>query len=207
VNAPRWLIDPTVIRPNGVPDNAIVRVLRVPPEDAGIRLDVFLSGALRNTSRTRAKRIAENGAFCPEGKRRKPSERLQAEARVVLWRPPVDDADPEIELPVVYSDDHLLVLNKPPHVVPSEELRLNMSIAPCTSGCSTLGVIGGDNAGFPNGRRLSDDVLDISLQAVEGVLVGQDTGLGDAVDANDESFDHSFPYVDDPHDGSDTSPH
>jgi 23S rRNA pseudouridine1911/1915/1917 synthase len=116
VNAPRWLIDPTVIRPNGVPDNAIVRVLRVPPEDAGIRLDVFLSGALRNTSRTRAKRIAENGAFCPEGKRRKPSERLQAEARVVLWRPPVDDADPEIELPVVYSDDHLLVLNKPPLV-------------------------------------------------------------------------------------------
>ena len=82
-----------------------------------------------------------------------------------------------------------------------------MSIPPCTSGCSTLGVIGGDNAGFPNGRRLSDDVLDISLQAVEGVLVGQDTGLGDAVDANDESFDHSFPYVDDPHDGSDTSPH
>jgi 23S rRNA pseudouridine1911/1915/1917 synthase len=116
VNAPRWLIDPTVVRPIGVPDSAIVRVLRVPPEEAGLRLDVFLSGALRNTSRTRAKRIAENGAFCPEGRRRKPSERLRAEDRVVLWRPPVDDADPEIELPVVYSDDHLLVLNKPPHL-------------------------------------------------------------------------------------------
>jgi len=116
LNAPRWLIDPTVIRPSGVPDDAIVRVLRVPPEDAGIRLDVFLSGALRNTSRTRAKRIAENGAYCPEGKPRKPSERLRAEARVVLWRPPVDDADPEIDLPVVYSDAQLLVLNKPPHL-------------------------------------------------------------------------------------------
>ena len=116
MNAPRWLIDPTVIRPSGVPDNAIVRVLRVPPEDAGIRLDVFLSGALRNTSRTRAKRIAEHSAFCPEGKRRKPSERLHAEDRIVLWRPPVDDADPEIELPIVYSDEHLLVLNKPPHL-------------------------------------------------------------------------------------------
>ncbi|MFL5790350.1 MAG: DUF4331 domain-containing protein [Actinomycetota bacterium] len=98
-------------------------------------------------------------------------------------------------------------LNKPPHVVPAEELRLNMSIPPCTSGCSTLGVVGGDNAGFPNGRRLSDDVLDVSLQAIEGVLVGQSTGLGDGVDANDEAFGHSFPYVADPHNGSDTSPH
>ena len=95
-------------------------------------------------------------------------------------------------------------LNKPPHVVPSEELRLNMSIAPCTSGCSTLGVIGGDNAGFPNGRRLSDDVLDASLQVVEGVLVGQDTGLGDGVDANEVSFGHSFPYLAMPHSGSNT---
>jgi 23S rRNA pseudouridine1911/1915/1917 synthase len=116
LNAPRWLIDPNVVRPSGVADNAIVRVLRVPPEEAGVRLDVFLSGALRNTSRTRAKRIAEHSAFCPEGKRRKPSERLRAEDRIVLWRPPVDDADPEIELPVVYSDPQLLVLNKPPHV-------------------------------------------------------------------------------------------
>jgi len=95
-------------------------------------------------------------------------------------------------------------LNKPPNVVPSEELRLNMSIPPCTTGCSTLGVIGGDNAGFPNGRRLTDDVLDISLQAIEGVLVGQSTGLGDGVDANDESFGHSFPYLALPHSGSTT---
>ena len=119
-----------------------------------------------------------------------------------------------IQAPATPRDDLVSVfltgvkgLNKPPHVVPAEELRLNMSIPPCTSGCSTLGVIGGDNAGFPNGRRLSDDVLDISLQAIEGVLVGQDTGLGDGVDANDESFGHSFPYIAKPHAGSDTSPH
>ena len=114
MNAPRWLLDPTVVRPSGVPDNAIVRVLRVPPEEAGVRLDVFLSGALRNTSRTRAKLIAEHSAYCPQGRHRKPSERLRAEDRIVLWRPPVDDADPELELPIVYSDEHLLVLNKPP---------------------------------------------------------------------------------------------
>ncbi len=93
-------------------------------------------------------------------------------------------------------------LNMPDGVVASEELRLNMSIDPCSSACSTLGVIDGDNAGFPNGRRLSDDVLDVALQVVEGVLVGQDTGLGDGVDANDKSFGSSFPYLALPHSGS-----
>jgi len=111
--SPRWLEGTNVVRPGGVADNAIVRVLRVPPEGAGLRLDVFLSGALRNTSRTRAKLIAERSAFCPQGRPRKASERLRAEDRVVLWRSPVDDADPEIELPVIYSDPHLLVVDKP----------------------------------------------------------------------------------------------
>jgi 23S rRNA pseudouridine1911/1915/1917 synthase len=78
-----------------------------------VRLDVFLSGALRNTSRTRAKLIATNSAFCPSGKRRKASERMQAEDHIVLWRRPVDDVDPELDLPVLYKDDHLLVLDKP----------------------------------------------------------------------------------------------
>lgn len=116
MGAPRWLADTEAVRPDGVPDNAIVRVLRVPPESAGARLDVFLSGALRNTSRTRAKLIAEHSAYCPAGRRRKASERLRAEDRIVLWRNPVDDADPELELPVLYSDDHLLVIDKPPNL-------------------------------------------------------------------------------------------
>jgi hypothetical protein len=75
------------------------------------------------------------------------------------------------------------------------------------SGCSRLGVIGGDNAGFPNGRRLSDDVLDVALQVVEGVLVGQDTGLGDGVNTNDDSFGSAFPYLALPESGSDHDPH
>jgi 23S rRNA pseudouridine1911/1915/1917 synthase len=116
VSAPRWIIDNDVVRPHGVADDAIVRVLRVPPEGAGTRLDVFLSSTLRNTSRTRAKLIAEHSAFCPLGRSRKPSERLRAEDRIVLWRSPVDDADPEVRLPVLYSDDHLLVVDKPPNL-------------------------------------------------------------------------------------------
>lgn len=95
-------------------------------------------------------------------------------------------------------------LNKPPYVRASEELRLNTSIKPAKSP-KRLGVLDGDNAGFPNGRRLTDDVLDISLQAVEGELVGSKNDLGDAVDANDADFEHSFPYVALPASGSDAA--
>src|SRR5207244_3564876 len=102
-------------------------------------------------------------------------------------------------------------LNEPKNVTPSEELRLNTAIPPCTDKCSTLGVIGGDVAGFPNGRRLSDDIIDVSLRVTEGVLIpGHDPNadnLGDGVDANDASFLPSFPYLALPHSGSDANPH
>src|SRR4029450_4630768 len=60
-------------------------------------------------------------------------------------------------------------LNMPANVPPSEQLRLNMSIAPCSSTCSTLGVLGGDLAGFPNGRRLSDDIIDSARRMLRRV--------------------------------------
>jgi Domain of unknown function (DUF4331) len=81
---------------------------------------------------------------------------------------------------------------------PSEMLRLNLSIKP-TANPNRLGVLGGDTQGFPNGRRLTDDVVDIELQALEGAA---QTGklvpalaAGDGVDANDQPFSTSFPYV------------
>ncbi|MGW3915056.1 DUF4331 domain-containing protein [Streptomyces sp. NPDC005070] len=92
-------------------------------------------------------------------------------------------------------------LNQPPHVRPAEELRLNTSIKP-TMHPKRLGVLDGDNAGFPNGRRLTDDVIDASLQVVEGELVGSKNDLGDAVDKNDKGFEKSFPYVAEPTSGS-----
>ena len=50
-------------------------------------------------------------------------------------------------------------------------LRLNTSIAPKPKGMqNTLGVLAGDTAGFPNGRRPGDDVVDISLRVAMGVL-------------------------------------
>ncbi|MFI2434025.1 DUF4331 domain-containing protein [Streptomyces sp. NPDC018693] len=92
-------------------------------------------------------------------------------------------------------------LNQPPHVTPSEQLRLNTSIKPAADP-KRLGVLDGDNAGFPNGRRLTDDVIDAALQVVEGELVGAPNDLGDAVDKNDKEFEKSFPYVALPTEGS-----
>jgi hypothetical protein len=92
-------------------------------------------------------------------------------------------------------------LNQPPKVRPAEMMRLNTAIAP-SADPKRLGVLDGDKAGYPNGRRLADDVVDISLQVVEGELVGAPNDLGDAVDANDTTFGSSFPYVALPHSGS-----
>jgi len=81
---------------------------------------------------------------------------------------------------------------------PSEMLRLNLSVKP-TAQPNRLGVLGGDLQGFPNGRRLTDDVVDIELQALEGAaqtgkLVSA-LAAGDGVNANDHPFGSSFPYV------------
>jgi hypothetical protein len=63
-------------------------------------------------------------------------------------------------------------LNQPLDVRPAEILRLNTSIAPVAPASQNpLGVIAGDAAGFPNGRRPGDDVVDIALRAVEGILL------------------------------------
>jgi hypothetical protein len=62
-------------------------------------------------------------------------------------------------------------LNQPASATPSEMLRLNTAIAATPAASQhRLGVAGGDNAGFPNGRRPKDDVVDVSLVAVMGGL-------------------------------------
>ena len=108
-------------------------------------------------------------------------------------------------------------LNQPASVTPAEMLRLNTGIKPAESP-NRLGVLAGDNAGFPNGRRLGDDVVDIELQALEGavtvdasgkatdVTIVQPLANGDLVNANDVAFGSSFPYVALPHSGSTVRP-
>ncbi len=91
-------------------------------------------------------------------------------------------------------------LNQPPNVRPSEMIRLNTDIIP-TAAPNRMGVLAGDTSGFPNGRRLTDDVIDITLQAAVGVLGGVRTSLGDGVNVNDVPFRASFPYLAQPHSG------
>ena len=81
------------------------------------------------------------------------------------------------------------------------ELRLNTSIKP-NKYPKRLGVLDGDNAGFPNGRRLTDDVVDEALLVMEGALVGKKNNLSDGVDANDQKFGNYFPYLAEPTSGS-----
>src|SRR4051794_14936490 len=80
----------------------------------------------------------------------------------------------------------------------SEMLRLNMSVG-VTKNPNRLGVLAQDFQGFPNGRRLTDDVIDITLQAAEGAAQNgklvQALAAGDKVNANDRGFFANFPYV------------
>lgn len=82
--------------------------------------------------------------------------------------------------------------------VPAEELRLNMSV-PVTANPNRLGVLAKDFQGFPNGRRLNDDVVDISIQAVEGAAqtgkIVPALAAGDGVNGPANQPGTSFPYL------------
>jgi hypothetical protein len=88
---------------------------------------------------------------------------------------------------------------------PVDTLKLNLGTPPSAQP-SRFGVIGGDLAGYPNGRRLADDVVDIDLQVIAGFLVGNEVPLGDGVDQNDVGFSDQFPYLADPVSGFDSDP-
>jgi hypothetical protein len=84
----------------------------------------------------------------------------------------------------------------------ADMLRLNYSV-PVTpeNRVHRLGVIGGDNGGFPNGRRLEDDVVDAAERVMAGFLKGNKVELGDGVNAGDVPALDSFPYEADPAQG------
>ena len=108
-------------------------------------------------------------------------------------------------------------VNQLAQVTPSEMQRLNTRIAPTTKeNQNTLGVAAGDLAGFPNGRRPGDDVVDVALRVVMGALCyplpinGQPTDLGlckpanapvgnvpltDGAPISSADFDDHFPYL------------
>ena len=81
-------------------------------------------------------------------------------------------------------------------------LRLNTGMPPTPlANRSRLGLIGGDPAGFPNGRRLTDDVVDIAARVVGGGIlshgfdIAPNNLIGDGVNAPDVPPQETFPYV------------
>jgi Domain of unknown function (DUF4331) len=102
-----------------------------------------------------------------------------------------------------------LVTYAPPIAAPgtpagpvADLLRLNTGVAPTTeANRSRMGLLAGDGAGFPNGRRLTDDVVDIATRVVAGGIlnpkfnVAPNNLFGDGVAATDVPTQESFPYV------------
>jgi hypothetical protein len=97
---------------------------------------------------------------------------------------------------------------------PSDMLRLNVAVPPTTSNPNPLGLVAGDAAGYPNGRRVFDDVVSIELKAVAGLtipLVDPSYTVDAAVGAvssyltpGSDRYQSTFPYLGTPHDGFDT---
>jgi hypothetical protein len=106
--------------------------------------------------------------------------------------------------PLVQYGPPIAAASTPPGPI-ADLLRINTGVAPTpVAAASRLGVLGGDNAGFPNGRRVFDDVTDIALRVVAGgVLAAPFPGynaningrLGDGVNVNDAAYSPAFPYM------------
>ena len=97
---------------------------------------------------------------------------------------------------------------------PADMLRLNVAIPPTTSKPNALGLVGGDAAGFPNGRRVFDDIVSIELKAFAGATIPlvdptytPDAAVGlvsSYLTPGADRYQATFPYLGTPHDGYDT---
>jgi hypothetical protein len=96
----------------------------------------------------------------------------------------------------------------------ADMLRLNVAIPPTTSNPSELGVLGGDLAGFPNGRRVFDDIVNIELRAIAGLTYplvqpsyqpdAAASQLTQGLTPGPDRYQATFPYLGTPHDGFNT---
>jgi hypothetical protein len=112
-------------------------------------------------------------------------------------------------LPLVEYVQPIAAAGTPPGPI-ADLLRLNTGVGPThQANRRRLGLLAGDPAGFPNGRRVSDDVTDIAARVVAGVLapgfnVFPNNRIGDGVNTNDVPYQETFPYVAFAHDGRDS---
>jgi len=131
------------------------------------------------------------------------AEALYGAAGVRLAVPPPPRTD---LLPLVHYLPPIAAPDTPPGPI-ADLLRLNTGVPatpPGSPGFSRLGLLGRDGAGFPNGRRLTDDVVDVTLRVVVGGVLnptfpgytpGIHDRLGDGVNVDDVPYQPSFPYI------------
>ena len=97
---------------------------------------------------------------------------------------------------------------------PADMLRLNVAVPPTASNPNPIGLVAGDAAGYPNGRRVFDDVVSIELKAIAGATYplvnpsytpdGAVAAVNGYVTPGPGRYQSAFPYLGLPHDGFST---
>lgn len=100
--------------PPGFHPDSIVLTYKVADEHAGMRLDRFVQHRIPRLSRTRAADVVRRCAVYPDGRKRRPADRVRAGETVWIVRPPMNEPEAPQYFSVTYEDDHVLVIDKPP---------------------------------------------------------------------------------------------
>lgn len=101
------------VRPEHVPDDAITSVFAVRPEQAGHRLDRWLSLELPRLTRTRAQAIVESWAYDARGRQLKASHRVREAELIVVFRPRWEEPEAPRDVPTLHVDAHVVAVDKP----------------------------------------------------------------------------------------------
>jgi len=100
--------------PSGCAENSIILSFPVAPEFSGMRLDLFIQSRIPRLSRTRAQRIVKACGYRENGIKSRASDLVRAGETVYLVRPPFEEPSAPRELPILYQDDVMLAIDKPP---------------------------------------------------------------------------------------------
>ncbi len=100
--------------PPGCAADSIILDFPVAGEFAGMRMDMFIQTRIPRLSRTRAQRIVKACGYREDGTKSRPSDLVRAGETVYLVRPPFEEPSAERELPLVYEDEAIYAINKPP---------------------------------------------------------------------------------------------
>ncbi|MDB4990145.1 MAG: Pseudouridine synthase [Myxococcaceae bacterium] len=102
------------VLPAGCAENSIILQFPVPPEFAGMRLDLFIQTRIPRLSRTRAQRIVKACGYRHDGVKSRASDLVRTGETMYLVRPPFEEPSATRDLPIVYQDETMMAIDKPP---------------------------------------------------------------------------------------------